>query len=168
MKDRAMKGIDGKEHTLQELAGKEGLMLIFTCNTCPFVKAWNDRYKKVQKLGDTKGVRTVLLNSNTRKRDAGDAIKDMKSYAREHHAGIPYLLDKKNKVADAVGAKTTPHVFLFNDELKLVYRGKIDDNYKDPEKVQEFFVKDALRAMLAGKKADPATTEPKGCSIKRE
>lgn len=167
MEGHRMKGVDGKERSLKELAGKEGLMVIFTCNTCPFVKAWDDRYKPVQKIASEKGVNTVLLNPNTEKRAQGDSMDDMKMYGKENHPGIPYLMDKKSKVANAFGAKTTPHVFLFNKELKLVYRGGIDDNYKDAEKVKEFYVKDALQAMEAGKKLEPATTEAIGCSIKR-
>ncbi len=167
MKEHKMKGIDGSRHSLKELNGKNGLMVIFTCNTCPFVEAWDDRYKPVQKLADKEGINTVLLNPNTEKRDQGDSFEDMKAYAKAHHPGIPYLLDEKSQVANAFGAKTTPHVFLFDEELKLVYRGKIDDNYKDADQVEHFYVKDALQAMAAGKKVDPATTEAVGCSIKR-
>ncbi len=166
-KDREMKSIYGHQQTLGDLAGENGLMVIFTCNTCPFVEAWVDRYPVVQRMAEKRDVYTVLLNSNTAKRDQGDSMEDMKRFGKKHHPGIPYLFDAKNKTADAFGAKTTPHVFLFNEEFRLVYRGAIDDNYKDAEQVEAFYVKDALKAMVEGKEIDPATTEAKGCSIKR-
>lgn len=165
--DREMKGIYGHPQTLGELTGENGLMVIFTCNTCPFVKAWVDRYPIVQRMAEKQGITTVLLNSNTEKRNKGDSMEDMKAFGKEHHPGIPYLLDESSKTANAFGAKTTPHVFLFNKDLELVYRGSIDDNYKDADKVKKFYVKDALQAMAAGKEIDPATTEAVGCSIKR-
>lgn len=165
--DREMKGTDGKQHTLKDLAGENGLMVIFTCNTCPFVEAWVDRYPMLQQAASKRNVSTVLLNSNAKKREDGDSMKDMVSFGEEHHPKIPYLLDEKSKTANAFGAKTTPHVFLFNDELRLVYRGAIDDNYKDAEKVEQFYAKDALEKMVAGGEVNPATTEAKGCSIKR-
>lgn len=165
--DRKMKGTDEEKHTLKDLAGENGLMVIFTCNTCPFVEAWVDRYPMVKKEAEKRGVSTVLLNSNTEKRKDGDALKDMASFGEKYHPGIPYLLDEKSKIANAFGAKTTPHVFLFNEELRLVYRGAIDDDYEDAEQVEEFYAKDALKAMVGGGKVDPAITEAKGCSIKR-
>jgi hypothetical protein len=165
--DRKMKGIDEEKHSLKELAAENGLMVIFTCNTCPFVEAWVDRYPLVKKEARERGVSTVLLNSNAEKRKDGDALKDMVKFGEEYHPDIPYLLDEKSKTANAFGAKTTPHVFLFNEDLRLVYRGAIDDNYEDAEKVEDFYVKDALKAMVGGGEVDPATTEAKGCSIKR-
>lgn len=162
-----MKGIEGEERSLKELAGPNGLLVIFTCNTCPFVKAWDDRYGTVHDLAKERDVGTVLLNSNTEKRDKGDSFEDMKRYAEAHHPGIPYLIDKGSKTANAFGAKTTPHVYLFDGDLELLYRGAIDDHYKDAEEVESFYVKDALKAMAQGEKVEPATTPAKGCSIKR-
>ncbi len=166
--DRKMKSIYGHQQTLEDLAGENGLLVIFTCNTCPFVKAWVDRYPKVQREAEKRGVHTVLLNSNTAKRDKGDSMEEMKRFGKEHHPEIPYLLDASNKTADAFGAKTTPHVFLFNEEFRLVYRGAIDDHHKNADKVDHFYVMDALKAMNNGKEIDPSITEAKGCGIKRD
>lgn len=162
-----MKGIDGKEQSLSELVGENGLVVNFTCNTCPFVKAWVDRYPSYHEFAKENGIGSVLLNPNTEKRDGGDSFEDMKSFADKNHPEMPYLLDEKSKVANAFGAKTTPHIFLFDSDMKLVYRGKIDDNYKDADKVEEKYLENAIEAMVNGEAPDPATTEAVGCSIKR-
>ena len=79
----------------------------------------------------------------------------------------PYLLDEKSKLANAFGAKTTPHIFLFNSADELVYKGSIDDNHKDINQVKKFYLKDAIKQLTTGKRVFPSETEPVGCSIKR-
>lgn len=168
MKGHKMKGVDGKKRSLGELAGENGLLVNFTCNTCPFVKAWDDRYTPLQKLAEKKKLGHVLLNPNTKKRDDGDSFEDMKAYAEENHPSIPYLLDEKSKVANAFGAKTTPHIFLFDEDLKLVYRGKIDKSHKKSyEEAEEPYLENAIAALTAGEQIDPEVTDAVGCSIKR-
>lgn len=172
MADHKMKGIDGEEHSLAGSAKANGLLVNFTCNTCPFVEAWDDRYTPLQEIVENEEIGHVLLNPNTKKRDAGDSFEDMKRYAEKNHPGIPYLLDEKSKVANAFGAKTTPHVFLFNSDLELVYRGRIDKSFKksfkearqDPE---TNYLINGIEAMSAGEAIDPEVTDAKGCSIKR-
>ena len=115
----------------------------------------------------TNGTGFALVNSNSAKRDAGDSFTDMQARYKEMRYKGHYLLDEGNAVADAFGARTTPHVFLFDKDLKLVYKGAIDDNVDDPKAVTKHHVKDAIEAMVAGRAPTTAITRNLGCSIKR-
>ena len=113
------------------------------------------------------GVGMVLVNSNEAKRDAGDSFADMQAHYKEKGYTGSYVLDAGNAVADAFGARTTPHVFLFNKDLKLVYKGAIDDNVGSASAVKEKYLENAINNLVEGKTIDPATTRNVGCSIKR-
>ncbi|MCB0760771.1 MAG: redoxin family protein [Flavobacteriales bacterium] len=175
MSDHKMMGIDDKGHTLASLAGKNGLLVIFSCNTCPFVigngektEGWEGRYAELYKSCTAKETGMVLINSNEAKRDAGDSMDDMKHHAKEQgYAQIPYVIDTNHQLADAFGAKTTPHVFLFNANMELIYKGAIDDNVDRASEVEQRWLINALRSNMAGKTIDPAETRATGCSIKR-
>ena len=174
MPDAQMDGIDGARHSLASLAGENGLAVVFSCNTCPFVvggngtEGWEGRYPAVHKEASKLGVGMVLVNSNTARRDAGDNLQDMRARAKDHGLkGIPYVLDEESKLADAFGAKTTPHVFLFNKNMELVYKGAIDDNVGNANEVKEHYLSNAMTALSNGKKIKKDSTRPIGCSIKR-
>ena len=110
----------------------------------------------------------ALVNSNEAKRSGEDSIEEMKKHATERGYGeLAYLVDEKSALANAFGAKTTPHIFLFDKEWKLVYEGAIDDNSKDAKSVKAAYLKDALNNLKAGKKISPNNTKSIGCSIKR-
>jgi len=156
-----------KSKKLKEYQGENGLLVVFSCNTCPFVVAWEDRYNEIANMSGSAGVNMVLLNSNEAYRDAEDSPVNMRHHANDLNYSMPYLIDKEHKVADALAAKTTPHVFLFDKDLKLVYKGAIDDNYKDKGAVQETYLKDALTAMKDGSEIKVKETKALGCSIKR-
>jgi peroxiredoxin len=158
-------GMKGKK--LADYNGQNGLLVVFSCNTCPFVVAWEDRYNELASLSNEAGVSMVLLNSNEAFRDAEDSPVNMRHHANDHNYAMPYLIDKDHQVADALGAKTTPHVFLFDKDLKLVYKGAIDDNHKDKDAVSETYLKDALTAMKSGSEVKVKETKALGCSIKR-
>ena len=170
-----MMGVDGVEHSLEILKKENGLLVVFSCNTCPFVvgrgsdtECWEGRYANLQAQCDKAKVGMLLINSNEAKRDKGDSMEDMKSHAKD--AGIdhiPYVLDKKHKVADAFGAKTTPHVFLFDKDMKLGYKGAIDDNVDNASEVKEHWLINSLVSVSAGKPIEPKETRATGCSIKR-
>ena len=155
-------------YDLKLLTGENGLLVIFSCNTCPFVVAWEDRYSKLNDLAKTNNVGFVLINSNFMKRDGDDSFEAMKKHASKNNYKWPYLLDNESELANAFGAQTTPHVFLFDSNNKLVYKGAIDDNYKDASKVEAFYIKDALNSL--GNREPVKITETKnlGCSIKRK
>jgi thioredoxin-related protein len=158
----------GNEYTLQSLNKENGLLVIFSCNTCPFVMAWEDRYPTIAKLAKENKIGFALLNSNDAKRDNADSFEAMQSHAKEKGYIWPYLYDDQSKIANTFGAQTTPHVFLFDKNGKLVYKGAIDDNYKDASAVTHFYLKDALTSLGTGKEIANAETRNLGCSIKRK
>ena len=171
--DVRMKDVGGKELTLNEAMGKNGLLVVFSCNTCPFVvgsegsTGWEGRYPELSAYGKRHGVEVVFINSNEAKREAGDSYADMQARYKEKKYNGFYVLDADHKVADAFGVRTTPHVFLFNKERALVYKGAIDDNVGDPAAVKAHYAKDAIANLAAGKPIEPAITRNIGCSIKR-
>lgn len=173
MADHPMMDVSGKEFNLKQLAAKNGLLVVFTCNTCPFVvgsegsEGWEGRYPELGVFARQNGVGLALVNSNEAKRAMGDGLEDMKAHFTEKKYTHYYLLDKGHAVADAFGARTTPHVFLFDKDMKLVYKGAIDDNVESASKVQVPYVRNAITNLAAGKPIDPATTRNIGCSIKR-
>ena len=166
--DVKMIDISGKKFSLTDLKAENGLCVIFTCNTCPFVVAWEDRYPEVAALCAENKIGIALVNSNEAKRDGDDSFEAMKSHAKDNNYGeLSYLVDEESQLADAFGAKTTPHVFLFNSSLELAYKGAIDDNYKSKSDAKKHYLNDAITNLAAGKEIDPSQTPQKGCSIKR-
>lgn len=158
----------GKTIGLHDIAEENGLLVIFSCNTCPFVIAWEDRYPMVNKIADENKVGMVLLNSNYTKRDGDDSYEAMQAHAKKYSYQWPYLVDMESKLANAFGAQTTPHVFLFDKNMKLVYKGAIDDNHKNADEVKEFYLKDALNSLGKGTEIKNKETKNLGCSIKRK
>jgi hypothetical protein len=169
-----MMNVNGTQMSLNTAAGPNGLLVVFSCNTCPFVvgngeksDGWEGRYNETAMFAKENGISMVLVNSNEAKRDNHDSMDAMKVHARENNYGMPYLLDTNHQLADAFGALKTPHVYLFDSNMNLVYRGSIDDNVNDAEAVSEHYVQDAITAVANGKPIDVAETKAIGCSIKR-
>jgi len=173
MPDLKMKDVSGKELSINDIKDKNGALVIFSCNTCPFVignsksEGWEGRYNEMAELARSAEVGIVFINSNEAKRDKGDSYEDMVQRAKAKSFTMPYVIDNNHVMADAFGAKTTPHVFLFNNELKLVYKGAIDDNNESSARVKEHWLENALDQLSKNEKVDPATTRNIGCSIKR-
>ena len=172
--DYEMTDVSGEKIKLKDVARKNGLLVIFSCNTCPFVigngkksEGWEGRYPELYSMAEKSGIGMVLVNSNEAKRDKGDGMEDMQKRYEEQGLKGYYVLDENHVLADAFGALTTPHVFLFDEEMKLIYKGAIDDSVDSSEDVQEPYLKDAIKAHLEGKKIDPNSTRQLGCSIKR-
>ncbi|KAB1063195.1 thioredoxin family protein [Salibacter halophilus] len=159
--------LDGDEKMLREYLKPQGLLVVFSCNTCPFVEAWEDRYNEIHEMAKKEEIGMVLINSNEAFRGDEDSPENMKAHALEEGYTMPYVIDKDHKIADAFGAKTTPHVFLLDRNLKLVYKGAIDDNYENKDEVKKQYLKDAITAMASGKEISPQTSKALGCSIKR-
>ena len=165
-----MMDISGEELSLDDIMGENGLILNFSCNTCPFVVAYEDRYPEIEELAKNNGMGLALINSNEKKRrgdNMDDSLEAMQEHAKEMKYNSYYLVDKNHQLADAIGAFTTPHVFLFNADKELVYKGAIDDNWREKGGVTEKYLENAVKASVAGEKANPAETKGKGCSIKR-
>ena len=168
-----MKDVSGAEYSLNSLKKENGLLVIFSCNTCPFVvgnfmnEGWEGRYNEVFDNSNANNIGMVLINSNEAKRPGVDSYEAMVEHSNKMNYKAAYTLDKDHKVADAFGAKTTPHVFLFDKDLKLVYKGAIDDAVKSKEKVKEHYLKNAMNNLSLGKEIKPKETKNIGCSIKR-
>jgi thioredoxin-related protein len=165
--DQKLKSVNGYSYSLESISEKNGLVVIFTSNTCPFVIKWEDRYTIVEELAKKNNLGLAYINSNYKKRDGDDSFEKMKEHAKKYNYRAPYLLDTESKLANSFGAKTTPHVFMFNNELQLIYKGAIDDNYEDINKVKKFFLKDAIEQLSIGEKIKVSETDAVGCSIKR-
>ena len=167
-------GVDGTSHTLLNLKEANGLLVIFSCNTCPFVvgngtktEGWEGRYNGLAELAESLNIGMVLVNSNEAKREGDDSFTAMKNHARDAEYAMPYVVDEGSKLANACGARTTPHVYLFDSKLELAYRGSIDDNVNRSEEVTERYLEMAMTRMAEGKKIKTAETKAVGCSIKR-
>jgi peroxiredoxin len=166
MPEFSLPGVDGKDHSSAEYKDKKLLAVIFHCNHCPVATAYQDRMIAIQKDYAEKGVQIVAINSNDAESFPADSFDNMKTRAKEKGYNFPYLRDESQDVGKAYGALVTPHVFLFDAQRKLRYRGRIDDNWQEPDKVKVRDLRDALDALLAGKEIPSATTRQMGCTIK--
>lgn len=159
-------GVDGREVSLKELMGPKGLLVIFSCNHCPWVKAWQARMVALGNGYSKKGIGVVAVNANDPVAYPDDDLAHMKAQAKEHGYQFPYVVDATSDVARAFGATRTPEAFLFDANGVLVYHGAIDDNAEKPEAVRKRYLADALEALLAGRPVPVAETKALGCSIK--
>jgi len=168
-----MKDVSEKSFSLEELKKEKGLLVIFSCNTCPFVvgnsnmEGWEGRYNQLFTIAEKNNIGMVLINSNEAKRNDADSFSRMKERSKKMDYKANYLVDKNSKLADAFGASTTPHVFLFDADLKLVYKGAIDDAVGSTKDVKSRWLSTAMKNMSTNQPIDPQTTRNSGCSIKR-
>jgi thioredoxin-related protein len=166
MADYKMKDISGKEVSLNDIKKEKGLLVIFSCNTCPYVKLSETRIKEYSDFCHANNIGCVLVNSNEAQRSEEDSFDEMVKYYNSQKLKCCYTVDVKSQLANAFGAGRTPQCFLFNAK-GLVYKGAIDDNVKDPTAVKEPYLKNALSSLM--KNETPKTQETKsiGCTIKR-
>lgn len=169
-----MKGTDGKELSLASAKGKKGLLVIFSCNTCPFVvgsgdfAGWEKQYNDIHQTALNAGVNVILVNSNEGKREGDDSFENMQKHASELGYKMPYLVDKDSELANAFGAKTTPHVFLLDADMKLIYKGSIDNSWDNNRTETISYLTTALNEVKEAKTITTNATDPRGCSIKRK
>jgi thioredoxin-related protein len=166
--DVKMTDISGQKVSLADVAQENGLLVIFSSNTCPFVLQWEGRYPEIKAWADNHKVGMILLNSNYQNRNGVDSYEKMQEHAKSKNYNFYYAVDEESKIANAFSGQTTPHAFLFDKEMKLVYKGAVDDNYKSAVDVKQAYVKDAIAGMVKGEKIKIAETKPLGCSIKRK
>ncbi len=160
-------GVDNKDYTLQsQLTGKKGLIVMFSCNTCPYVIKSQQRTKEAIAMAQQNGLGIVIVNSNTAQRDDADSYDNMVKYAKGQGYNVPYVVDEGKLVA-AFGATRTPEVFLFDGKGNLVYKGAMEDNPSSPADSKQFFLKNAVGNLVSGNAIDPNSTKSIGCSIKR-
>jgi thioredoxin-related protein len=159
--------IDGTDAPLRAYVKKNGMVVIFSSNECSMVNAWEDRYLGLAQYCKANGLGFVIVNSNEAQRNGKDSFQAMKQHAKDLNYTFPYLVDHNSTIANNLGAKTTPHVFLFDDNFRLIYRGLIDNNHKDATKVTNTFALNAMRNYVAGVTPYPEITEAEGCNVKQ-
>ncbi len=172
--DFALPGVDGKTHSLAEYASSRVLAIVFTCNHCPAAQLYEDRLRKLAEDYRTKGVTLVAINSDRADAipfselaysDVGDSLVDMKARAEHRHFQYPYLYDgEAQTVAATFGVETLPHIFIFDDQRKLRYQGRIDDNV-NASLVRTYDASNAINAVLAGTRVADERTAVVGCPI---
>ena len=165
--DVKMKDISGKEVSLKDAMGEKGLLVMFSCNTCPYVIKNQTRTKEIAQYASEKKLGVIIINSNEAQRDDEDSYEAMKSYAKNQGYKWSYVVDNNSQIADAFGANRTPETFLFNKEAKLVYHGAIDDNPSDASSVGRKHLKEAIDEYVGGKEVSVKTSKSVGCTIKR-
>ena len=166
--DVKLKDISGKEVAIKDIKKENGVLVMFSCNTCPFVIKNQQRTIEAGNYAEKNNVGFIILNSNEGQRNDDDSFEAMKAYAKEQGYKWNYVVDKNNVLADAFGASRTPECFLFNKDLKLVYHGAIDDNPTDPDNVKRHHLKEAINEMVAGKEVSYKESRSVGCGIKRK
>jgi len=158
--------IDGKKYSLNSFKDKKALIIIFSCNHCPYVQAYENRIMEIQKDYGRKGVEVLAINSNDATQYPDDSFEEMKKRAALKKFNFIYLRDENQSAAKSFDAAHTPEIFLFNGERKLAYHGKIDDNWQEEQKVKSKYLRDALDELLAGKEISAPETYSIGCTIK--
>lgn len=167
--DFSLKNTDGKMVSLSDYGDAKGYLVIFTCNTCPYAQAYEDRIIALDKKYKKLGVPVIAINPNNPEKSPKDSFEAMKVRAKDKGFTFPYLLDKGQQIFPKYGASRTPHVFLLEktDAGNIVkYIGAIDDNYQDEDSVETHYVEDAVDAMLKGEEIRINTTKAIGCTIK--
>ena len=168
-KDFTLKNVDGSEGSLQKLVGSKGAIIVFTCNHCPFSKAYEDRIIALDKNFKGVGYPVIAINPNDPTRSPEDSYEKMQERSSEKGFPFPYLYDEKQEVAKAFGASNTPHVYLLsvqNKDLIVKYIGAIDDNSDYPGSVKEKYVENAINQLMADGKIAVQETKAIGCTIK--
>jgi len=164
--DFSLEGTDSKTHSLKNYSEKEIIVIVFMCNHCPYVKAVLKRIIELQNEFIDRGVQFIGINPNDATRYPDDSLENMKISAKENDFSFPYLIDPSQEVAKSYGAVCTPDLYVYGKNRKLVYRGRIDDNWKDSEKVTQQDLKLALKNILSGEVITNKQIPSMGCSIK--
>lgn len=163
--DFQLKGVDGKTQSLKSFADKKALVIMFTCNHCPYVKDYETRMVQLQTEFLPKGATLVAINSNDTTNYPEDSFENMVKRSKDRNFNFPYLRDETQEIARKYGAICTPHVFAFDQQRTLQYKGRIDDN-RNVAEVKTHDLRNAVDALLAGRKPSVQETRPFGCSIK--
>jgi len=161
-----MHNVDGRELSIADVKGTQGTLVIFTCNHCPWAKAWEERIVSLGNASQKRGIGVIAINANDPSEHKEDAFDEMVTRAKARDFQFPYVVDSGSKVARAFGAERTPEAYVFDADGKLVYHGTIDDNAEDPSSVKQHFLGDALDAVATGKPVETKETKALGCSIK--
>jgi peroxiredoxin len=164
-----LKNVDGKMVSLEDYGKSKGVILVFTCNHCPYSKKYEGRILELDKNFKKQGWPVVAISSNDPKVEPDDSFENMQKLAKEKRYSFPYLFDETQEVAKAFGATKTPHVFLLenkNGNFTVQYIGAIDDNAEDAKAVTVKYVEKAIQQLGDGREPDPSVTKAIGCTIK--
>jgi peroxiredoxin len=166
----SLKDVSGEMISLDDYSeASNGAIVIFTCNHCPYAKAYEQRIIELDKQFRPKGMPVIAINPNDPDLVPEDSYEEMQKRAKEKNYPFPYLIDETQQVYKAYGATRTPHVFLLkkeNNDFYVAYIGTIDNNYKNADDVTEMYLANAVKALLKGEVPNPQTTKAIGCSIK--
>lgn len=164
--DFNLKNVDGKMVSPAEYKDAKGYIVIFTCNTCPYAVAYEDRIIELHKKFAAKGYPVIAINPNDSGVQPGDSFEKMQERAKQKGFSFAYVLDETQKITKAYGASRTPQVFLLDKEMTVKYIGAIDNNHKDAKAANEKYVEDAVKALMEGKEIKTDFTKAIGCTIK--
>ncbi|TDO23475.1 thioredoxin family protein [Sediminibacterium goheungense] len=167
MGDVKLKDVSGKELSIKDAMQKNGVLVMFSCNTCPYVVKNQQRTLDIAAYAKQNNIGIILLNSNEGSRDDADSYAAMKEYAKNQQYNFPYVVDEDSKLANAFGATRTPELFLFDANGKLQYKGAIDDNPSDAGSVKRVHAREAITELVNGKSVSLKESRSVGCSIKR-
>lgn len=169
--DFELKNVDGKMVSLADFEDAKGFIVIFTCNHCPYAKAYEDRIIALDKKYKEKGYPVIAINPNDPEVNAEDSYEKMIERAEEKGFTFPYLFDDGQEIYPEYGATRTPHIFILNkegDKNIVSYIGAIDDNFEDASAVKKKYAEDAIEALLKGEEPNPSKTKAIGCTIKKQ
>jgi peroxiredoxin len=158
-------GVDGEKHSSQDQDASRLLIVVFTCNHCPVAQAYEDRLIAISRDYASRGVRMVAINCN---RLTADQLPAMQERAKARQFDFPYLFDESQQIGRSYGARVTPEVFVIDRQRRIAYQGAIDDNWQSAAQVKAPYLRQALDALLAGRKPEMAETKPIGCGIQYE
>jgi len=164
--DFALPGTDGRTYSLADFASAKLLVIVFSCNHCPYVVGSEERMKAFHADYTPRGVALVAINSNEDQGHPADSFEHMVARAAERGFAFPYLRDQSQDVALDYGALRTPHYYVFDEHRKLAYTGRMDDNPRTPGKETTHELRDAIDALLAGRRPLVEVTNPIGCNVK--
>ncbi|MBP2617368.1 thioredoxin family protein [Chryseobacterium jejuense] len=167
--DFKLKNIDGKMVSLSDFKTAKGFIVIFTCNHCPYAKKYEDRIIELDKKYKSQGYPVIAINPNDPNVQPEDGYQQMIERAKQKGFTFPYLVDEGQKIYPQYGATKTPHVFILqkeNGKNIVKYIGAIDNNYDNPSDVSEYYVQDAVNALLKGESVKMVKTVAIGCTIK--
>jgi len=167
--DFKLENIDGNFVSLSDYKDAKGFIVVFTCNTCPYAVAYEDRVEALNKKYAKKGYPVIAIMPNNVSTKPGDSMESMQRRAKEKGFTFPYLMDADQSIYPQFGATKTPHIYILEATAKgpvVQYIGAIDDNYKDATLVKTKYVENAVDALLSGTSVEVNKTKAIGCSIK--
>ena len=165
----SLKNVDGSTVSLADYSDQKGVILVFTCNPCPFAKAYEQRIIQLHQRYAAQGFPVVAINPNDAELSPEDTFESMKERAADRNYPFPYLKDETQEIYKAYGATRTPHIFLLHNDgnrFKIAYVGAIDNNAMDAASADQKYLEKAIGALLSGGSPEPAYTKAVGCTIK--